>query len=120
MTKYVAEILKQLGIYYEDYGIQNHRDEESGEVWITLHPNKNCRELSSLGEKVNTLHDSMYGKYKVYWDENSCYLNIVGIIEIGVNGKQLYPIPMRGRPALFTQDYILDLWNNNREHIPNT
>ena len=39
MTKYVAEILKQLGIDYKQYNIRNHRDEESGETWITLHPN---------------------------------------------------------------------------------
>jgi hypothetical protein len=34
MTKYVAEILKQLGIDYKLYNIRNHRDEESGETWM--------------------------------------------------------------------------------------
>lgn len=34
MTKYVAEILKQLGIDYHQYDIRNHSDEESGETWM--------------------------------------------------------------------------------------
>ena len=33
MTKYIAEILRQLGIDYEEYRTENHWDEESGETW---------------------------------------------------------------------------------------
>lgn len=114
MTKYVAEILKQLGIDYQKYNICNHMDEESGEKWITLHPKSGIKDNASLKSKLETL----YGKYKVYWGENSCYLKISGVLEIRPDGEQIFPTPMVDKPAMFSQKYILDLWKNNQDHIP--
>ena len=123
MTKYVAEILRQLGINFKEYEISYHRDEESGDEWYSFHPNNAKRDKpSNLRDKLVALEEGVYGKYIVRWDENSCYLKVNSIIEISPNGKQLYPTPMVDKPALFSQQYIWDLWNNNREYIsiPNT
>lgn len=93
MTKYIAEILKQLGIDYKQYNIQNHSDEESGESWITLHPKSMASDNASLGSKIDALYEGAFGKYKIYWDEKSCYLKITGILEIYPNGEQVFPTP---------------------------
>ena len=118
MTKYVAEILKQLGIDYKLYNICNHRDEESGETWITLHPRTDWREAQSVLERADKLYQKAFGKYKVFWDEKSCYLKILGILEIYPNGEQVFPTPMVDKPAMFSKDYILDLWKNNQDYVP--
>ncbi len=118
MTKYVAEILKQLGIDYKLYNIRNHRDEESGETWITLHPRTDWREAQSVLERADKLYQKAFGKYKVYWDEKSCYLKISGILEIYPNGEQVFPTPTVDKPAMFSKDYILELWKNNQDYIP--
>ena len=118
MTKYVAEILKQLGIDYKLYNIRNHRDEESGETWITLHPRTKVKDNASLKSKLDALYEGAYGKYKIYWDEKSCYLKISGIMEIYPNGEQVFPTPMVDKPAMFSKDYILELWKNNQEFVP--
>lgn len=116
-TKYVVEILRQLDINYEEYRIENHWDEESGETWITLHPRSEWRNESNLIDRLNKLSQCAYGKYKIYWDENSCYLNIVGKLEINSKGMQVYPIPTNEKPALFSREFILKTWKENREHI---
>lgn len=118
MTKYVAEILKQLGVDYQKYNICNHRDEESGETWITLHPKAGIKDSASLKSKLEALYEGAYGKYKIYWDEKSCYLKIAGILEIYPNGEQIFLTPMVGKPAMFSKDYILELWKNNQEYVP--
>ena len=118
MTKYVAEILKQLGIDYQKYDIRNHCDEESGETWITLHPKSEVCDNVNLKSKLDVLFEGAYGKYKIYWDENSCYLKIVGILEIFPNGEQVFPTPMVDKPAMFSKEYILELWKNNRDYVP--
>lgn len=118
MTKYVAEILKQLGIDYKLYNIRNHRDEESGETWITLHPRTDWREAQSVLERADKLYQKAFGKYKVYWDEKSCYLKISGILEIYPNGEQVFPTPTVDKPAMFSKDYILELRKNNQDYIP--
>ena len=117
MTKYVAEVLKQLGIDYQKYDIRNHSDEESGETWITLHSKSEVCDNVSLKSKLDVLFEGAYGKYKIYWDENSCYLNIVGILEIYSNGEQLFPTPTVDKPAMFSKEYVLELWKNNQEHV---
>ena len=118
MTKYVAEILKQLGIDYKQYNIRNHRDEESGETWITLHPRTKVKDNAFLKSKLDALYEGAYGKYKIYWDEKSCYLKISGIMEIYPNGEQVFPTPMVDKPAMFSKDYILELWKNHQEFVP--
>ena len=118
MTKYIAEILKKLGIDYKQYNIRYHCDEESGETWITLHPKFEVSDNASLKSKLDALYEGAYGKYKIYWDESCCYINIVGILEINQNGEQVYPTPMVDKPAMFSKDYILDLWKNNQESVP--
>ena len=115
MTKYVAEILKQLGINYEDYRIENHRDEGSGETWITLHPKSDLSAESNLADRINKLSESAFGKYKIIWDENSCYLNVLGELEINSNGVQLFPLPTNEKPAIFSQDYILKTWKEYKD-----
>jgi len=118
MTKYVAEILKQLGIDYKQYDIRNHCNEESGETWVTLHPKSGVRKNASLESKIDALFEGAYGKYKIIWDEKSCYLKISGILEIYPNGEQVFPTPMVDKPAVFSKDYILELWKNNQELVP--
>ena len=118
MTKYVAEILKQLGIDYQKYNICNHLDEESGETWTTLHPKSGVSDKASLNSKIDALYEGAYGKYKIYWDEKSCYLKIAGILEIYPNGEQIFPTPMADKPAMFSKDYILELWKDNQEYVP--
>jgi len=118
MTKYVAEILKQLGIDYKQYNLRNHRDEESGETWITLHPKTDWREAQNGFERAIRLYQNAFGKFKIYWDEKSCYLKITGILEIYPNGEQVFPTPLVGKPAMFSKDYILELWKNNQECVP--
>ena len=120
MTRYVAEILKQLGINYEDYLIKNHWDEESGETWITLHPKSDLSAGSNLADKLKHLSDSLFGKYKIIWDENSCYLKVLGKLEINSNGVQVFPIPTTDRPAIFSKEFILRTWEENKEHIPDS
>ena len=115
MTRYIAEILKKLGIDYQKYDIKNHMDEESGETWITLHPNSNIKANSSMKSKVDSIFEGSFGKYKIYWDEKSCYLNIIGILEINSNGEQIFPLPTLDKPALFSKDYILELWKNSQD-----
>ena len=118
MTKYVAEILKRLGINYEDYRIENHWDEESSDTWITLHPQFDWREDPTLFNRLSQLGQCAWGAYKIYWDEDSCYLNIIGKLEINSNGIQVFPIPTSDRPALFSKELILKTWEENKEHIP--
>ena len=121
MTKYVAEILKQLGIDYKQYDIRNHCDEESGETWVTLHPihtNLDESKESSLGEKITALRESVVGRYTIRWGEDNCYLKISGILEINSDGQQVFPTPMVDKPAMFSKDYILELWMNNQESVP--
>ena len=65
MTRYIAEILKKLGIDYQKYDIKNHMDEESGETWITLHPNSNIKANSSMKSKLDSLFEGSFGKYKI-------------------------------------------------------
>lgn len=115
MTNYIVEILKQLGIDYRDYNIQNHWDDESGETWITLHPKEDWREAEGLG-RIRKLSQAAFGKYKIYWDEDSCYLNIVGVLEINSKGEQVFPLPV-DKPALFSQEYILKTWRENRTYL---
>ncbi len=117
MTKYVADILKQLGIDYKQYNIRNHWDEESGDTWVTLHPNIDWRNYSSMIERSTALYDCTFGKYTIRWGEDNCYLKISGILKIGADGYQIYPLPRTDKPALFSQEYILDLWKNNQELI---
>lgn len=121
MTKYVAEILKQLGIDYKQYDIRYHSDEESGDTWATLHPihtHIDEHKDSSLGEKITTLRESVVGRYTVRWGDDNCYLKISGILEINSDRQQVYPTPMVDKPAMFSKDYIFDLWKNNQEYVP--
>lgn len=118
MTKYVAEILRQLGINYEEYRIENHWDEESGETWITLHPRSDWRDEPSFFHQLNKLSQCAFGEYKIYWDKNSCYLKIVGKLEINSKGMQVFPLPTSEKPAKFNSEFILKTWENNREYVP--
>ena len=118
MTKYIAEILKQLGIDYKQYIIRYHNDEESGETWITLHPKSMAIDNASLRSKIDALYEGAFGKYKICWDKKSCYLKISGILEIYPNGEQVFPTPMVDKPAMFSKEYILELWKNNQEYVP--
>ena len=118
MTKYVAEILKQLGIDYHQYDIRNQSDEESGETWITLHAKSEVKSDSSIRSKLDNLYEGVYGRYRIFWDEKSCYIKIVGLLEINANGQQVYPTPLVDRPALFTKEDIMELWERNQEYIP--
>ena len=120
MTKYVAEILKRLGINYEDYRIENHWDEESGDSWITLHPQFDWREDPNPVNRLNKLSQCTWGRYKIYWDEDSCFLNITGILEINSNGLQVFPIPTNERPALFSKEFILKTWEENKDFVPDS
>ena len=118
MTKYIAEILKHLGINYEAYRIENHRDEESGDIWITLYPQSDWREEHNTFNRLSKLGQCAWGEYKIYWDEDSCYLNIIGKLEINSNGIQVFPIPTSDSPALFSKEFILKTWEENKEHVP--
>ena len=118
MTKYVAEILKQLGIDYQQYDIRNHFDEESRTTWITLHTKSEVKSDSSIRSKLDNLYEGVYGRYRIFWDEKSCYIKIVGLLEINANGQQVYPTPLVDRPALFTKEDIMELWERNQDYIP--
>ena len=118
MTKYIAEILKQLGIDYKQYNIRYHCDKESGETWITLHPKTDWREAQNGFERAIRLYQNAFGKFKIYWDEKSCYLKITDILEIYPNGEQVFPTPLVDKPAMFSKDYILELWKNNQDYVP--
>lgn len=120
MTKYIAEILRQLGINYEDFRIEKHWDEESGETWITLHPKSDWRSEYKMADKLFKLGHSAYGEYKIYWDEISCYLNIIGKLEINSKGEQVFPLPTKDSPAKFSTEFIIKTWENNREHVLNS
>ncbi len=117
MTKYVAEILKQLGIDYQQYDIRNHFDEESRTTWITLHTKSEVKSDSSIRSKLDNLYEGVYGKYRIFWDKRSCYIKIVGLLEIDANGQQVYPTPLVDKPALFTKEDIMELWEKNQEFI---
>ena len=118
MTKYVAEILKRLNINYEDYRIENHWDDESGDTWITLHPKFDWREESNIKNRLTKLGQCTWGSYKIYWDEDSCYLNIIGKLEINSNGTQVFPLPTNDSPALFSKEFILKTWEENKDYVP--
>lgn len=118
MTKYIPEILKRLGINYEDYRIENHWDEESGDTWITLHPQSDWREEPNPFNYLTKLGQCTWGRYKIYWDEDSCYLNIIGKLEINSKGIQVFPIPTSDSPALFSKEFIIKTWKENKGHVP--
>lgn len=117
MTRYVAEILKHCGINFEDYDIQNHWDDESGETWITLHPKSDWREEPDFFKRLRRLTQCAFGKYKIYWDENSCFINIVGKLKINASGIQVFPLPTQDRPAMFSKEFILKTWEENRDYV---
>ena len=114
MTKYIAIILNKLGINYQKYDIQDHWDEESGETWITLHPKTDWKDAPEGLDKIRKLSQKTFGQYKIYWDENSCYVNVIGILEINSKGIQVFPLPTMDRPALFSQTDILRLWRETK------
>ena len=114
MTKYVAEILKKIGIDYQEHNIQDHCNDESGETWITLHPKKDWQSAANLIDKLESLSQSAFGNYKIYWDEHSCYFNIVGVLEINSDGVQVFPLPTQDKPALFSQKHIQEMWKMNK------
>ena len=114
MTKYIAEILKEIGIDYQEYNIQNHCNDESGETWITLHPKKDWQSASNLIDNLQSLSQSAFGKYKIFWEEHSCYINIVGVLEINSDGVQVFPLPTQDKPALFSQKHIQEMWKMNK------
>lgn len=116
MTKYVAEILKKLGIDYQQYDIHDHWNEESGETWLTLHPKDDWRSAPEGLSRIHKLSQCAFGQYKVYWDENSCYINVVGMLEINSQGVQVSPLPTKDRPALLSQTDILKIWSENKCH----
>lgn len=116
MTKYVAEIFKKLGIDYQQYDIHDHWNEESGETWLTLHPKNDWRDAPEGLSRIHKLSQCAFGQYKVYWDEDSCYINVVGLLEINSQGVQVFPLPTSDRPALFTQSDILKIWREDICH----
>lgn len=116
MTKYVAEILKKLGIDYQQYDIHDHWNEESGETWLTLHPKNDWRDAPEGLSRIHKLSQCAFGQYKVYWDEDRCYINVVGLLEISPQGIQVSPLPTKDRPALLSQTDILKIWSENKCH----
>lgn len=119
MTKYIARILKQLGIDYQEYDIHNHWDEESGATWITLHSKSDWKMQQKMVDKLDALYQRAYGKYQIYWDKYSCYLKISGLLEINSEGIQVFPLPTSKKPALFSQEYIIKMWKDNKEYVSN-
>lgn len=106
MTKYIAEILRQLGINYEEYRTENHWDEESGETWITLHPRSDWRDEPRFFNQLNKLSQCAFGVYKIYWNKNSCYLNIVGSSKLIQKACKFFLcLPARNLQSLLRNSY---------------
>lgn len=109
MTKYIAEILKLLGVDYLDYKIDNFWEEST---------NKNIISLLPKNKEYNP--DDVI---TIYWEEDSCYLHIENNLEIDEYGHISVANPLFKEFSLpvfnlsLSPEDILKLWQNNKESI---
>ena len=67
-------------------------------------------------EQCGTKHSSFNGRIGTQI-ERSLGRHFAVSLEIDANGQQVYPTPLVDKPALFTKEDIMELWEKNQEFI---
>ena len=110
MTKYIAAILKILGVDNSEYIISNYWEESTDKNIISLIP----RDKDYHTDDIIT----------IYWEEDSCYLHIENNLEIDEYGHISYANPLFKTFSLpvfnlsLSPEEIHELWLKNKEDLP--
>lgn len=119
MTKYVFDILSDLGINISSYIVQEYWNDK--EQLYTICLKRDVPLEGTLLDKIKALNNNVCGDYKILHNKDiNCFLEVISsqgiLLKIDSNGNTIVPMPIR-QSCVFNKEHVLSLWKNGLDEV---